>query len=134
MIVHCKCEDNGSSVFCVVSKNVPKTWSQLKVVSETSLFSYVLFEEANSRGTEVVTCLMLLVMNQTMKIREHTWTPVTITEVRTIPWANEREKKNSYIKLLSLQIKYGTFDVADLITYQSHNVPPERKDREINTI
>lgn len=34
---------------------------------------------------------MLLVMNQTMNIREHTWTPVTITEVLTIPAADKRK-------------------------------------------
>lgn len=95
MIVHCKCEDNNSSVFCVASKNVLKIWSQLEVVSEISLLSYLLFREGNSSDTEVVTCLMLLVMNQTMKIREHTWTPVTITEVRTIPWANEKKRKTA---------------------------------------
>lgn len=39
-----------------------------------------------------VTCLMLLVMNQTMKIREHTWTPVTITDVLTIPTANQERR------------------------------------------
>lgn len=35
---------------------------------------------------------MLLVMNQTMKIREHTWTPVTITEVLTIPAAQPKQE------------------------------------------
>lgn len=42
-----------------------------------------------SRVCVVITCLMLLVMNQTMKIREHTCTPVTITEVLTIPAAEQ---------------------------------------------
>lgn len=32
-------------------------------------------------------------MNQTMKIREHTWTPVTITEVLTIPAAEQEKRK-----------------------------------------
>lgn len=31
------------------------------------------------------TCLMLCAMNHTMKILELTWTPVTSTDVRTIP-------------------------------------------------
>lgn len=37
----------------------------------------------------IFTCLMLLVTNQTMNIREHTCTPVTITEVLTIPAAKK---------------------------------------------
>lgn len=39
----------------------------------------------------IVTCLMLLVMNQTRKMRDDTWTPVTITEVLTIPAAEQEE-------------------------------------------
>lgn len=35
---------------------------------------------------------MLFVMNQTMKILEHTWTPVTMTDVRTMPV----QKQHSY--------------------------------------
>lgn len=34
-------------------------------------------------------------MNQTMKIREHTCTPVTITEVLTIPAAQQLQKKKT---------------------------------------
>lgn len=44
----------------------------------------------------IVTCLMLLVTNQTMKIREHTWTPVTITDVLTIPATEPEEEKNKF--------------------------------------
>lgn len=55
-----------------------------------------------------LTCLMLLVMNQTMKIREKTWTPVTITEVLTIPATKRKQalnaaeviiQKNDYIQI-----------------------------------
>lgn len=67
---------------------------------------------------------MLLVTNQTMKIREHTWTPVTITEVLTIP-AAEPEKNNiniwtSVIQYKKLKQKW----IIETITYQQHNVPP----------
>lgn len=44
----------------------------------------------------IVTCLMLLVMNQTRKMREHTWTPVTITEVLTIPAAGQEKRKQPF--------------------------------------
>lgn len=51
-------------------------------------------------SSSILTCLMLFVINQTMNIREHTWTPVTITDVRTIPLTHQKQQlKNIFIYL-----------------------------------
>ena len=69
-----------------------------------------------------VTCLMLLATNQTMKIREKTWTPVTITDVRTIPVKAKIKAAGDD----SSEMNVITFNYNE--TYRWHSVPPARQD------
>lgn len=76
-MTHYTCWEASWSTFqiCVRTAEQHKWWTALQRLP------------GDTRRWRGCICLMLLVMNQTMKIREHTWTPVTITEVFTSPMA-----------------------------------------------